>query len=532
MTDAENFYEVAKRLLLNKKYFDAAQFLTKAIKLDPNFSDAYFLRGTIYLVRWDWDAEKYAVADFTKFTELEPDNAEGWFKRGKAFAWFHRFNPTDKTNGQACEYLTRAIKLAPDNVKYYCQRAFLKKPDAALADYAKAIELDPYNKYIYFHRAETFDKLEKFSEALADFDKAIALHENFHGTTADLSDIEYFISGHFYKARGEFYWRRNDYDAAIADFIKEIETSEPDSVLLKSACIKLRKLCKDIGKYDAELPKNHTSAMIYFARGVVNLEKTFFEDLGRAIDFDPTCTIFYVQRATAYENEGNYTAAIDDLTKAIECEPNSAKLYFRRGEIYSMRRVNDEAALADDAKAIELDKNFMDAYMRRGFIYKFFLEQPERAFEEYSRALAVEPDNKFFLRYRIDISEELKNFPALIKDFSRLISLEPTNYRNYIERAKIYFKLKNCAAALEDFNQAVGVAPYEKKTYYERGVFYWNIGEAKKAWANFIQANVAIKGMERAIKRARRIPKKLLGKMTAPINKNSVLRPEDLKGIL
>ena len=81
-------------------------------------------------------------------------------------------------------------------------------------------------------------------------------------------------------------------------------------------------------------------------------------------------------------------------------------------------------------------------------------------------------------------------------------------------------------------NQAVGVAPYEKKTYYERGVFYWNIGETKKARANFIQANVAIKGMERAIKRAKPIPKKFLYKMTAPINKNSVLRPEDLKGIL
>ena len=175
----------------------------------------------------------------------------------------------------------------------------------------------------------------------------------------------------------------------------------------------------------------------------------------------------------------------------------------------------------------------MDAYMRRGFIYKLFLKQPEKTFEEYSRALEVEPDNKFFLRSRINISEELGNFPAMIKDLSRLIVLEPTDYRNYVDRAKIYFKLKNYAAALEDLNQAVGVAPYEKKTYYERGVFYWNISEKKKAKANFIQASVAVKEMERAVKRARRIPKKFwLKRKPIPARKESYLRPEDLKGIL
>lgn len=138
--------------------------------------------------------------NFTK-SLIKPDNAEGWFKSGKSFAWFHRHNLTDETDDQACEYVTRAIELAPDNVKYYCQRAFLSKPEAAIADYNKALELDPNNKYIYLHRAESFDKLEKYSEALADFDRAIELLENFHGTTADLSDIEYFIRVHFYGAR-------------------------------------------------------------------------------------------------------------------------------------------------------------------------------------------------------------------------------------------------------------------------------------------------------------------------------------------
>lgn len=221
----------------------------------------------------------------------------------------------------------------------------------------------------------------------------IELLENFHGTTADLSDVEYFIRVHFYRGRAKFYWRRKNYDAAIADFIKQIEISETDSIPMKGACRKLRLICEEIGKYDVELTKNHTSAMIYFARGVNDMifssKEKAFEDLSRAIEYDPTCAIFYVQRAITHDKQGNSTKAIDDLTKAIECEPNSADLYFKRGEVYSKGRINNEAALADYNKAIELDKNFMDAYMRRGFIYRLFLKQPEKTFEEYSRALEV-----------------------------------------------------------------------------------------------------------------------------------------------
>ncbi|MBR4152329.1 MAG: tetratricopeptide repeat protein [Selenomonadaceae bacterium] len=47
--------------MADKNHFEAAQCFSRAIRCDQNFADAYFLRGEIYLIRWDWDAEKHAL---------------------------------------------------------------------------------------------------------------------------------------------------------------------------------------------------------------------------------------------------------------------------------------------------------------------------------------------------------------------------------------------------------------------------------------------------------------------------------------
>lgn len=193
--------------------------------------------------------------------------------------------------------MTRAIELEPYNVKYYCKRADLSKPDAAIEDYTKALELAPDSENIYLCRGDAYAKFEKFSEALADFNKAIALDENYTNV---------------YKRRGELYLELENYDAAIDDFVKVIETSKAN--FYKVECGRLWRLCNKLGKYNTELPKNHTSAMVYFARGF-----------------------------TSSWREKNLDKVREDLTKAIECDPNCALLYFQRAKF----TVDNTAALND-----------------------------------------------------------------------------------------------------------------------------------------------------------------------------------------
>jgi tetratricopeptide (TPR) repeat protein len=55
---------------------------TRAIEIQPDFLDAYFGRGTVYLKQGKLDE---AFADFNHTIELNPDYAHGYWGRGGAY---------------------------------------------------------------------------------------------------------------------------------------------------------------------------------------------------------------------------------------------------------------------------------------------------------------------------------------------------------------------------------------------------------------------------------------------------------------
>ena len=59
------------------------------------------------------------------------------------------------------------------------QKLNCKQYSEAIADYDKAIELDPRSASAYYNRGVTKYNLKEYSEAIADYDKAIELDPNF-----------------------------------------------------------------------------------------------------------------------------------------------------------------------------------------------------------------------------------------------------------------------------------------------------------------------------------------------------------------
>ena len=82
------------------------------------------------------------------------------------------------------------------------------KYDDAIADYDKAIALNPNHAYAYNNRAVAYGIKGDLDRAIADLDKAIALNPN--DATA-------------YTIRGNAYYVKGDYDRAIADYRKALE---------------------------------------------------------------------------------------------------------------------------------------------------------------------------------------------------------------------------------------------------------------------------------------------------------------------
>jgi len=80
-----------------------------------------------------------------------------------------------------------------------------KEHDKAIADFNKAIELDPADAEGYYNRGTAYGAKGEYDKAIADFNKVIDL------------DPEYALA---YGTRGLAYYYKGEYDKAIADYNK------------------------------------------------------------------------------------------------------------------------------------------------------------------------------------------------------------------------------------------------------------------------------------------------------------------------
>jgi len=81
--------------------------------------------------------------------------------------------------------------------------------------------------------------------------------------------------------------------------------------------------------------------------------------------------IAYRDRAVSKNNQGDYTGARDDLTKAIELDPQYGSAYYLRGRC-NLSLEKYDLALMDFEKAIQLDPTFAPPYYYRGVTKEIF----------------------------------------------------------------------------------------------------------------------------------------------------------------
>jgi len=140
-----------------------------AIKLNPEIGDAYLYRGRVYLLKGE---TKNALNDFTDALHRAPEcKEEVYLFCGMAY--------------NILEYYTQAI-----------------------ADYNKALELNPDYTVVYFNRGNAYYHAKNYNPAIEDFNMALKFEQD---------------KAKVYFSRGNAYDGQEDYDLAIADFDKVIE---------------------------------------------------------------------------------------------------------------------------------------------------------------------------------------------------------------------------------------------------------------------------------------------------------------------
>jgi tetratricopeptide (TPR) repeat protein len=212
--------------------------------------------------------------------------------------------------------------------------------DRAIADFTKAIALDPKSTTAYENRGTAQERKGDLDKAMADFAKAIEINPKAYRA---------------YDNRGVIYSKRNENELALAEF-------------------------------DRAIAINPKYANAYNNRGIIHGRKGDIDkaiaDFTSAIEINPMFARPYNNRGIAYSKKGDRDKAIADFDKAVEIDPKYASAYSNRGNAYE-KKGDTERAIADFRKVLELPATLEADRQRheivRARIARLTQPQPPRA---------------------------------------------------------------------------------------------------------------------------------------------------------
>ncbi|MFH0701024.1 MAG: tetratricopeptide repeat protein [Candidatus Woesearchaeota archaeon] len=172
-------YNLGHSFLLREDPGKAKEHLDKAIELNPNFSQAYNLRGRCFKYLNDYDS---ALADYLKTIALDDNFGEAWRNAGNAYLYLKKFE-------EMIPAFDRSIDLMPNSALAFNNRGYgyfvMRQFRLALLDHEKAIQIDPNYAEAHYDKAMALKSLGKVKQAERALAKSLHLkdtgRDTYHG---------------------------------------------------------------------------------------------------------------------------------------------------------------------------------------------------------------------------------------------------------------------------------------------------------------------------------------------------------------
>lgn len=213
---AEDLNAQGDKFFASRKYREAIDLYSKAIKIKPQLAESYFNRGDAYFKKSADDKTNSqalldsAIADFgmsIKYETVPKTIFSLYIYRGNAYA-------QKSASNEALVDYTEAIRLAPtDSLRssaYAFRAAFyskLKRYDNAILDYTNAMNLVVNKSSLYNLRSQAQYNIKQPQAAISDINNAIQTDPN---------------NPNYYNNRGIYYNSMGDYEEAVHDFIHNL----------------------------------------------------------------------------------------------------------------------------------------------------------------------------------------------------------------------------------------------------------------------------------------------------------------------
>jgi tetratricopeptide (TPR) repeat protein/spermidine synthase len=281
----------------------------------------------------------------------------------------------------------------------------------AIAEFDRAIGIDPELAEGYFGRGQSYEELDMLLPAIRDYNQVIRL-------SPGIAEV-YFSRGHAWETLAQFRLAIPDYDRAIH--------LDPEYGLAY-----------------------HNRGTTYGSLGQLSLA---IQDFDQAIRLDPEYPLAYYNRGLTYLKLGQLTGAVQDLDEAIRLDPQYARAYNNRGTA-RMKLGRFPEAIQDLSEAIRLDPQNAVAYNNRGTAY---LESGEsqQSIQSYDQAIRLDPEYAVAYNNRGTAYQELGEHQRSLQDFGQAIRLDPQYPAPYANRAVAHIHLKMNSQAQQDADRAL-----------------------------------------------------------------------------
>jgi tetratricopeptide (TPR) repeat protein len=309
---------------------EAIASFAKALEIKPGFAEAHNNLGAALK---DLGRLDEAIVSYRKALEINPGFAQAHNNLGVALKGRGRM-------GEAVASIGRALEIKPDFAEAHTSLGIALKDmgrvDEAIASFRKALQIKGDHAGVYNNLGIALKDVGRVDEAIASFGKALQIAPSYAEAYNNLGTVLKEL-GRSEEAIASF-GKALDIKPDFAEAHNNLGSALQDQHRLKDAIASFGKAL-EIKPDFAEAHNNLGIALKNQGR----LDEAV-ESYGRALQIKPDFAAAYGNLCELYEKQNNLVELEKSLEKAaLFCGENNADILFRRAQLTSHKKLDDEA---------------------------------------------------------------------------------------------------------------------------------------------------------------------------------------------
>jgi len=446
---------------------EAKECFTKAINIDPNFSEAYAERGNIIRAQRNYDE---ALKDLDKSLSIQK-SASAFFI--KSIALIERSNQDKKKASKYFQSGEEMLSKDPNPSSFFHKGlalTYFDKPRDSIDAFDKALSLKPDYIFALYMKGRVFESLNRKMEQMVVFEKANSLNP-------DLFEI--------YHDRVE-----------LVEYAHSCTNLKPDDAARAYYTIGMYRYCDDarspsnyvlnqaVINFDKAISLKPDHALAYYSKGRVLEKLGKHADANAALD---KAVSLRAEFANVYNSKGNASKNLDQhtATEAASNKGNSsnsnlatAKEWFDKGDALLASDEYTNSIAAFD-KAISIKPDYADAYYFKGLAL-IPLSKYSDAIAAFDKAISLNSPNAHKgKKLALELLE--KENQDIAKNNSSRSNSGSAAAQDWFDKGCILYSSGNKEEAIACYDKAISLNPNDTKGYSGKAVVLSSLGRHRDA---------------------------------------------------